>query len=175
MAPNATADASKQPGPTLVDRGFQLAYFGAYRLMRAYWQLRHPITNGALVAMWNRGEVLLVRNSYVPYYCVPGGYLRRGETAEQAARRELSEEVGVTVNPGDLDLVLDETHEWEGKQDHVRIFALELEARPRVEVDHREVVEASWWTPERALGLNLFPPLRRVIEKRAGREQVARR
>jgi ADP-ribose pyrophosphatase YjhB (NUDIX family) len=166
MAPDAIAAASKQPGPTLVDRGFQLAYVGAYRLMRAYWHLRHPITNGALVVLRNRGEVLLVRNSYVPYYCVPGGYIRGGETAEQAALRELSEEVGVTAKPGDLELVLDETHEWEGKHDHVRIFTLDLAARPQVAVDHREVVEASWWTPERALSLNLFPPLRRVLEQR---------
>jgi 8-oxo-dGTP diphosphatase len=153
-----------QSEPTLLDRGFQLAYIGAYRAMRIYWMLRHPTTNGSLVALWNRGEVLLVRNSYVPYYCLPGGYVRKGETARDAALRELSEEVGISANSEQLEAVFDETHQWEGKNDHVQIFALELSARPAVRVDHREVVEASWWTPERALSLVLFPPVRRVLE-----------
>jgi 8-oxo-dGTP pyrophosphatase MutT (NUDIX family) len=77
--------------PTLVDRGFQVAYAGAYRMMRVYWRLRHPVTNGALVALWNRDELLLVRNSYVPYHCLPGGYVHRGESPRDAAVRELVE------------------------------------------------------------------------------------
>src|SRR5688572_17354680 len=59
--------------PSLTDRAFQLAYKAAYRLMRAYWTVRKPNTHGALVALWNGGNVLLVRNSYVPYYSLPGG------------------------------------------------------------------------------------------------------
>ena len=153
-------------GPTLVDRAFQLAYVCAYRMMRVYWSVRRPTTNGALVTLWNRGEVLLVRNSYVHYYTLPGGYLRRGETSRQAALRELREEVGVTAQSDDLTLLIDETHDWEGKQDHVSIFALELEERPVIKVDHREVIDASWFAPEDALKLDLFPPLRRAIERR---------
>jgi ADP-ribose pyrophosphatase YjhB (NUDIX family) len=159
----STSDRSEA---TLVDRGFQLAYVCAYRAMRTYWKVRRPTTHGTLVALWNGGEVLLVRNSYVPYYSLPGGYLRRGETARDAVVRELTEEVGIAADPEKLELVLERTHDWEGKHDHVQIFALDLPSRPKVEVDHREVVEASWWSPERALALNLFPPLRDVIERR---------
>jgi 8-oxo-dGTP diphosphatase len=151
--------------PTFVDRGFQVAYVCAYRGMRMYWKLRHPATHGTHVALWNRGEVLLVRNSYVPYYVFPGGYVRRGETARQAAQRELLEEVGVAVTPDELKLVLDEKHEWEGKREHTEIYALEVAERPRVQVDHREVVDASWWPPERALSLDLFPPVRHALER----------
>ncbi len=158
----STSDRSQ---PTLVDRGFQLAYVCAYRAMRTYWKVRRPTTHGTLVALWNGGEVLLVRNSYVPYYSLPGGYLRRGETARDAVVRELTEEVGIAADPEKLELVLERTHDWEGKHDHVQIFALDLPSRPTVEVDHREVVEASWWSPERALALNLFPPLRDVIRR----------
>lgn len=157
---------SRQSAPTLVDRGFQLAYVCAYQLMRRYWKLRHPTTHGALVALWNAGEVLLVRNSYVPYYCLPGGYVHRGETARAAAQRELAEEVGISVSPDELELVFDQTNEWEGKRDHVQIFSLGVAHRPTVEVDHREVIDASWWAPRRALALDLFPPLRRVLEQK---------
>ncbi len=152
--------------PSLIDRGFQLAYVCAYRMMRTYWKVRHPTTHGALVVLASEGEVLLVRNSYVPYYCLPGGYIHGGETARQAVLRELTEEVGIEVEPDRLSLELERTHEWEGKRDHVQIFALDLAVRPSIAVDHREVVEASWWAPERALALDLFPPLRSVLEKR---------
>ncbi|MBV9946205.1 MAG: NUDIX hydrolase, partial [Myxococcales bacterium] len=94
-----------------------------------------------------------------------GGYVRRGETARQAALRELAEEVGVTEDPDRLEQVVDETNIWVGKRDHVEIFALELPERPAVRVDHREVVAADWWPPARALELDLFPPARRAIER----------
>jgi ADP-ribose pyrophosphatase YjhB (NUDIX family) len=141
--------------------------------MRTYWKATHPTTHGALVTLWNRGEVLLVRNSYVPYYSLPGGYVRRGEDPRDAALRELDEEVGLKADPSQLSLVHEETHPWEGKQDHVEIFSLEVDPRPEIAVDHREVIEAAWWTPSRALELNLFPPLRKVLERRATSERPA--
>jgi 8-oxo-dGTP pyrophosphatase MutT (NUDIX family) len=150
--------------PTSVDRAFQVAYVIAYRLMRVYWRVRGPTTNGALIALWHGGEVLLVRNSYVPYYSAPGGYLRRNEDPVAGAVRELREEVGIHARPEQLVLALDLTHPWEGKHDHVRIYNLELSERPELHIDHREVVEASWHKPENALALNVFPPLKRVIQ-----------
>jgi 8-oxo-dGTP pyrophosphatase MutT (NUDIX family) len=153
--------------PTLVDRGYQLAYIAAYRMMRVYWHIRHPVTKGALVALWNRDELLLVRNSYVPYYCLPGGYVRRGESPRDAAIRELVEEVGVSARPDQLILALEERHDWEGKDDHVTLFSLALDERPKVTVDHREVVDAAWFPPERALALNLFPPIRHMLTARS--------
>jgi 8-oxo-dGTP pyrophosphatase MutT (NUDIX family) len=162
----SVSGSTAKAGTSLVDGAFQLAYQCAYRLMKAYWGLRHPTTNGALVLLWNQGEVLLLRNSYVRYYSAPGGYMRRGESGRAAALRELAEEVGLRAREDELTLVVDETHEWEGKSDHVQIYSLELSSRPKVDIDNREVVEASWFRPEDALRLDLFPPLRRAIEKR---------
>jgi ADP-ribose pyrophosphatase YjhB (NUDIX family) len=160
-------------GPTLADRAFQLAYVCAYQMMRAYWTVRRPTTHGALVTLWNEGQVLLVRNSYVPYYSLPGGYIHAGESGSEAAARELGEEVGLTTRPEQLSLVHEETHPWQGKQDHVQIFSLDVPRRPQIKIDHREVIEAAWWSPERALTLNLFPPLRKVIAQRARAAQLA--
>ncbi|HEY6880534.1 MAG TPA: NUDIX hydrolase [Polyangiales bacterium] len=131
--------------------------------MRSYWKLRRPTTHGALVAIWSRGEVLLVKNSYVPYYSAPGGYLQPGETGRDAALRELAEEVAVFVRPEQLELAADVTHDWEGKRDHVQVFNLSIEQRPEVRIDHREVVAARWLTPGQVVELNVFPPLKRVI------------
>jgi len=162
----SVAEQRGSTGPSLIDGAFRVAYQCAYRLMKAYWGIRHPTTHGALVMLWNEGEVLLVRNSYVRYYSAPGGYVRKGESGRAAALRELKEEVGLAAREQDLSLVVDETQEWAGKSDHVQIYSLDLAARPRIHVDHREVIEASWFPPERALELDLFPPLRSAIQKR---------
>jgi 8-oxo-dGTP diphosphatase len=151
-------------GPTWADLAFQLGYMGGYQLLRTYWRFRHPTTHGALVALWCEGEVLLVRHSYVGYYSAPGGYLHEGESAVDAAQRELREELGVTAPSQDFSLALELTHEWEGKEDHVSIFSLELKSRPHVLLDYREVVEAFWFRPEQVRSLNVFPPLKRAIE-----------
>jgi 8-oxo-dGTP diphosphatase len=133
--------------------------------MRVYWRLWHPATHGSLVAVWHRGRILIIRNSYVPYYSLPGGYVRPNEASRDAAVRELQEEVGLHCLPEALQPVLDVSHEWEGKRDHVEIFRIEVEEAPRVRVDHREVIDAVWMSPEEALRLNLFPPLRQHIEQ----------
>jgi 8-oxo-dGTP pyrophosphatase MutT (NUDIX family) len=150
----------------VIDLLYRVAYRCAYRTMRVYWGALHPNTHGALVAVWHDGEVLLVKNSYVPYYSLPGGYVRRTETGREAALRELLEETGMRVAPSDLKPALDEVHDWEGKREHIEIFEVDAAQRPTVNVDHREVVSAQFHPPRQALELDLFPPLRKVIERR---------
>jgi 8-oxo-dGTP diphosphatase len=153
----------------MIDLLFRILYRLAYRVMRIYWAALHPRTHGALVALWHDGEVLLVRNSYTRYYSLPGGYVRPWETGREAARRELAEEVGIRVEPSQLDPVLDEERPWEGKRDRVEIFRLGVQRRPEVHVDNREVIEARFFRPARALELELFPPVRTAIERAGGR------
>jgi 8-oxo-dGTP diphosphatase len=171
---DAHADSARGAArPNTVDLCFQAAYRVAYRLMRAYWAVRKPSTHGALVSLWHQGELLLVQNSYVPYRSLPGGYVARSETSREAAIRELREEIGISARPEELEKVFDEVKEWEGKQDHVEIFALELQRRPEIRIDHREVVAAGWFSPEQALTLNLFPPIRKIIEERQSSRKAA--
>lgn len=150
----------------MIDLFYRVAYRCAYRMMRVYWSAIHPQTHGALVAIWHQGEVLLVKNSYVPYHSLPGGYVRTTETGREAALRELFEETGIRASPSDLKPALDEQHEWEGKREHIEIFELDVTERSTVAVDHREVVAAAFHSPQDALRLQLFPPLRKVIERR---------
>lgn len=151
---------------TFIDRLYQLGYKLGYQLVRLLWAILRPTTHGALVVVWRNGSLLLVRNSYVSYFSPPGGYVRGGETTVQAAVRELREETGLDVAPSDLVLAHEETHQWEFRRDHVTMFDLQVKEPVNVEVDHREVVSAGFYTPEEALKLRLFPPLRRRIEKR---------
>jgi 8-oxo-dGTP pyrophosphatase MutT (NUDIX family) len=160
-----------QPSPArrtrvclLADAAARCAYRAAYRLLRAYWWLFHPETHAALVAIWHKDQVLLIRNSYVAHYGLPGGYVRKGEAVEDAAARELAEELSLRVSPDELRLAHEETYEWGGKRDHVVIFGLDVDTPPVVSVDRREVVAAELHAPAAALALALMPPLRRYLE-----------
>ncbi|MGF1469585.1 MAG: NUDIX domain-containing protein [Sandaracinaceae bacterium] len=155
----------------MVDQAYQLAYKAAYRVMRTYWKVRRPHTHGSLIAIWHKGSILLVRTSYLSYWNLPGGYVKRGETAKQAALRELGEEVGIHgIREADLEPVYDDVREWEGKNDHVEIFDLDVEREPRVEIDNREIVDARFVSPEQALRMPLFPPIAEVVRKRLSDE-----
>ena len=70
-----------------------------YPLLRLYWRVLRPEVLGVRCLVECEGRVLLIRNPYGPMkWDLPGGGVRRGEEPERAARREVLEEVGVTLS-----------------------------------------------------------------------------
>ena len=65
-------------------------------------------------------QVLLIRHTYQPGWFMPGGGVKRGETLEQAARREAQEEVGAEL--GELTLLGIYTHIGDFRTDHNILF-----------------------------------------------------
>jgi len=93
----------------------------AYLSLRGWWWLRRPLSVGVRVLLLQEGSVLLVRHSYRPHWHLPGGGVDRGETLEQAARREAAEEVGATLRS--VSFVGIYTNFWNGRSDHVALFS----------------------------------------------------
>lgn len=49
-----------------------------------------------------QGRILLLEPTYKDHWEIPGGYIEQGETPSQACHREISEELGLSVEPGRL-------------------------------------------------------------------------
>ena len=133
--------------------------------MKCYWAVLTPETQGALVSIWYQGEILLVRTSYHGYFNLPGGYLKKGETFVQAAIRELKEEIGIETSEKKLNLIVDSKKQWEHRKDHVNIFAIEVDEKPVIVIDNREIISAKFYPPEEALKLKIFPPILECIKR----------
>lgn len=124
----------------------RLCYRWAYTFLRLYWVLARPNVYGVkCVLCWNR-HVLLIRHTYgYQSWTVPGGGIARGETPEEAARREIHEEVGITLPSvrylGQFVL----THDC--VQDHVTVFSATVPS-PGITLDPVEILEARWFPAE---------------------------
>lgn len=92
-----------------------------YKLYALQYIFTRPVTIGVRVILIRDGQVLLVKHTYQDGWLIPGGGIKRGETPDQAARRECREEVGAEIV--DLELVGIYTNFVERRSDHIVVFA----------------------------------------------------
>jgi 8-oxo-dGTP pyrophosphatase MutT (NUDIX family) len=141
-------------------RLMQLASYG-----RSAWRrVRRPLLLGTRLLLANGQAVLLVRQTYAHGWRLPGGGVKRGETLEQAARREAAEEVGAHL--GNLSLLGIYTSFQEGCSDHIAVFVCnEYRLDP---VRSPEIEEVRWFAMD-ALPPETTPATRRRVDEfRAG-------
>jgi ADP-ribose pyrophosphatase YjhB (NUDIX family) len=121
----------------------RLGYRWAYTGLRVYWFLRRPGTSGVKCVLTDGDRILLVRHSYGPRgWDLPGGSMRQGEAPEDAARREMNEELGIAIHDFmSLGQIL--VHS-DHRDDHVHCFRAELHS-PRLTLDRGELVAADWF------------------------------
>ena len=126
----------------------RLGYRVAYAGLVVYSHVVRPHTRGVKCLVCSGDEVLLVRHSYGPRdWDLPGGFVRRGEPFEDAARRELGEELGMTATSfTDLGELAQRRH---GRHDTMHGFRVEPTGRG-VELRGYELRGARWF-PRAAL------------------------
>ncbi len=134
-------------------------------VMHLYWRMLRPRTRGArAIVVDEKGEVLLVKHSYgSQYWYLPGGGVKRGESPEQAVRREICEE---------LEIHLDETvafgqytNQVEGKIDTVYIYCARIQRQPAK--TSPEIALARWF-PVDHLPVDTSPATRRRLTEYLG-------
>ena len=116
----------------------------AYRSLLVYWYLFRPSGGGAYVAVWNGGQILIVKNSYKSVWTFPAGGRKKNESMEETAVRELSEEVSIDVKQDQLALVDYFVSHSEYRTDRSTVFEIEFDERPEFTIDNTEVVDAKF-------------------------------
>lgn len=75
----------------------------------------------------------------------PGGGIRRNESPEVGAVRELEEELGIVVDPAQLKLLYDKRITTRRKLTyHAYCYVLELQHKPELKPDTHEIAEVAW-------------------------------
>jgi len=143
---------------TWFDMAWQTAFRLGFPLALLWWRLRRRPHAGALVAIHVGQALLLVRSSYRIAWNFPGGGIRRCETPEAAARRELAEEIGLTPEAALLPAG-EAVGVWDGRQDRVHFFELRLDRLPELQLDHREIVAAQLFSPDELRGVAVTGPV----------------
>ncbi|MPW20762.1 NUDIX domain-containing protein [Paraburkholderia sp. CNPSo 3157] len=130
----------------LVDSVWRIVLRLGFPLARAWWHVRRPRHEGALVAIHVGQALLLVKSSYRAEWGFPGGSIRPGETPDAAAQREMEEEIGLSSYP--LVPAGSVCGTWDGRRDRVHYFELHLDRIPELQLDNREIIAARLASPE---------------------------
>ncbi len=96
----------------------------ANRITRKYQSMLGICTLGSRAIVLNsQNQVLLVKHTYQPHWYIPGGGVKKRESAKAAVLRELKEEVGITVI-GEPELFGIYHHTYLGVSDYPIIYVV---------------------------------------------------
>jgi len=137
---------------------------GAHQARRVWWRVSRSFSLGALALVVDgEGCVLLVELTYRSGWYLPGGGVRKKEGMDEAARRELREEVGI-VPTGPLRLQGVYWNFKDARSDYVAVFVVEQWTR---EPARSLEIAADRFFPPDGLPDDVSPPARRRIEEYA--------
>lgn len=128
-----------------------------------------PPALGVSIAVFRHGLVLVAKRTKPPFegaYSLPGGHVEAGETLEQAALRELREEVDVTARIISFNQHV-ETIRWENATQLCQHYVIASFVGAWVAGDGRPSLEAAdirWIQPGTLAHLPVTPGLRAVVE-----------
>ena len=126
-------------------------YWLAYRVLKIYWMIAGGRVRGAAVVVSHQGQIVLVRTSYRQGLELPGGGIKPQETAIEAACRELDEELGLSIAPEQLAVLLKHDFSMQGKHVDETVFLADVHSRPDLNPDQTEIISATWFDTDQIL------------------------
>jgi ADP-ribose pyrophosphatase YjhB (NUDIX family) len=121
-------------------------YVMARRVMQYWFRLTRSMTLGVRgMVIDGDGRILLVRHGYMPGWLLPGGGIERGETAQQALKRELQEEAAITLT-AEPELFGFYSNERAFPGDHVAFYVVKCYA-PGQFAPTLEIADAQFFDP----------------------------
>jgi 8-oxo-dGTP pyrophosphatase MutT (NUDIX family) len=143
---------------TLRRLGFRIVY----RLLQVWWFAARPRKRGVKCLVTCRDRVLLVRHTYGNRaWDVPGGAIKRRESPLAAARREMSEELG--LGGAEWTQIGELRGNVNHRRDTIHCFRAEL-CEPSLTIDRGELAAAEWFARS-ALPDELGPYVGSVIAR----------
>ena len=118
------------------------------RVFHFYWRLVRGMTLGVRgLVLDPRGQVFLIRHTYVNGWQLPGGGVEVGETFVGALRRELLEEGRIElVGEPLLHGVFLNSHV--SRRDHVAVYVIRDFRQDRLPEPNHEIAEAGFFAPD---------------------------
>ena len=89
-----------------------------------------------------------------------GGKVEHGETKEQALIRECNEELGITLDVGDV--FMDVIHEYPDLTVHLTLFNATISHGEPQKIEHNDI---QWITPEKIPNYDFCPADKEILEK----------
>ena len=118
----------------------QIYYKILFLFYKLYWFIFRPETFGVKCVIECDGKILMIRNNYGrKRWTFPGGSIKKGETQEMAARREIKEEVGIISN--DIKSIGKFISTAEYKKDNIFCFSTKANNKNFI-IQEKEILEA---------------------------------
>jgi 8-oxo-dGTP pyrophosphatase MutT (NUDIX family) len=131
-----------------------------YPSLKPTLQFLRPTGQGVKVVIFYKNKLLFIKNTYRVGWTLPGGGVKKNESPEQAAVREVREEVGISISNlkrrGKVKFDFD-------KNGAVTVFSCEVKT-PDYEIDNLEVEKANWVDFNKVTTLELLPVATRCIQ-----------
>ena len=89
--------------------------------------LDRRFSSAAVLIENEQGELLIVKSDYKDHWSLPGGIVDPGESPLEAAVREVEEEVGIKIDPENLQLAMVASRHSDEFSTHQFVFFTKLE------------------------------------------------